>query len=242
MKRFAVANWKMNVPAEGIETYVRAIGRRDDVVIAPPFPFLKEVAALTTAAGQNCADQRSGAFTGEVAPDMLRDCGASFVIVGHSERRRLFGESDDLVARKVSKAIDAGLTPIFCVGEDQLIRERGGAVRFVSNQIRAVGSSLEKVGEIVVAYEPIWAIGTGRNATGPILAEMVYEIRGALERFWPAHVASTAPILYGGSVTPENIDDLGGNGRVAGYLVGGACLESRRFLAICSGLERLDPA
>ena len=195
MKRYAVANWKMNIPVEGMGPYLDVFGEREGVIVAPPFTYLREVAARVTSAGQNCADQHSGAFTGEVSPDMVRDCGASFVIVGHSERRRLFGETDDIVARKVEKAIAVGLTPIFCVGEEQLIRERGGAMRFISNQIRAASMALEGVRDIVVAYEPIWAIGTGRNATGAIIAEMVREIRAALDRFWPKHVASSAPIL-----------------------------------------------
>jgi triosephosphate isomerase len=242
LKRYAVANWKMNLPAEGMGAYLDALGGREGVIVAPPYPYLRDVAARIPTAGQNCADQRSGAFTGEVAPDMLRDCGASFAIVGHSERRRLYGETDDVIARKVDKAIAAGLTPIFCVGEEQLIRERGGAARFISNQIRAVAMALEGVNEIVVAYEPIWAIGTGRNATGATIAEMVNEIRGALDRFWPKHVAATAPVLYGGSVTPENIGEIGGQGRIAGYLVGGASLVSSKFLPIVDSLALLQPA
>src|SRR5437870_3767793 len=118
MKRYAVANWKMNLPAEGIGAYVDRVAREcsgDGVVIAPPYPYLKEVASHLTAAGQNCGDQDSGPFTGEVSAAMLRDCGARFVIVGHSERRRLYDETDALVARKLSMTVQAGLTPIFCV-------------------------------------------------------------------------------------------------------------------------------
>jgi triosephosphate isomerase len=232
----------MNVPAEGVGAYLEAIGGREGVIIAPPFPYLREVSSRAAASGQNCAEQRSGAFTGEVSPDMLRDCGAAFVIVGHSERRRLFGEGDEVIARKIEKAVAAGLTPIFCIGEDQVVRDRGGAVRFISNQIRAAALAVEDAKDIVVAYEPIWAIGTGRNATGSMVAEMVGHIRVALDRFWPKSLAASAPILYGGSVTPDNIDDIGANGRIAGYLVGGASLESAKFAVICGGLERLDPA
>jgi triosephosphate isomerase len=242
VKRYAVANWKMNVPAEGVGTYLDAVGSLPGVVVAPPFPYLREVAVRTTAAGQNCAAERAGAFTGEVSPDMLRDCGAEFVIVGHSERRRLFGEGDEVVARKLEKAITAGVTPIFCVGEDMVVRNGGGATRFIANQIRAAALAVEDAKEIVIAYEPIWAIGTGRNATGDVVAEMVGHIRSTVGRYWPKRVSGTAPILYGGSVTPENIEDIGSNGRIAGYLVGGASLESARFAAICAGLDRLDPA
>ncbi|MDQ6802773.1 MAG: triose-phosphate isomerase, partial [Acidobacteriota bacterium] len=117
--RYAVANWKMNLPPAGIPSYLETLhapaGAR--VVVAPPFPYLKEMSGKVTLAGQNCAEQRAGAFTGEVSADMLRDCGAQFVILGHSERRTLFGESDTMIARKLATAIDAGLTPILCVGE-----------------------------------------------------------------------------------------------------------------------------
>ena len=232
----------MNVPPEGIGAYLDAVADRRGVVIAPPFPYIKEVASRVATAGQNCSDQKSGAFTGEVASDMLRDCGASFVIIGHSERRRLFEETDELVARKIARAVEAELTPILCVGEDQIVRERGGAVRFVSNQIRAVATALENAHEIVVAYEPVWAIGTGKNATGAMVAEMVVAIRAALYEFWPKRIVANTPILYGGSVTPENMGDIGENGKVAGYLVGGACLTSTKFLMICDGLVRLEPA
>jgi triosephosphate isomerase len=212
------------------------------VVVAPPFPYLKEMAGQATLAGQNCAEQRAGAFTGEVSADMLRDCGAEFVIIGHSERRTLFGESDSMIARKLAVAIEGGLTPILCVGEDQRVRDSGDAAMFVANQIKMTAvPALEKTTEVVIAYEPIWAIGTGRNATGAMVAEMVREIRQALERFWPARHRD-APILYGGSVTPDNIDDLGANGRIDGYLVGGASLDCLKFSMICEGVSRLRSA
>ncbi len=238
--RYAVANWKMNLPPEGIDAYLRAIRPEDDdhVVIAPPFPYLKELAGRATLAGQNCADQRAGAFTGEVSPTMLRDCGARFVILGHSERRNLFGETDDLIARKLALAIEVGLTPILCVGEDQKIRDASQAAIFVANQLRS--TAVESAAAVIIAYEPIWAIGTGRNATGAMVADMIAEIREALGRFWPGQHAQNAPILYGGSVTPENIEDLSENGEIDGYLVGGASLDSVKFSMICEGVARLD--
>lgn len=232
----------MNVPPEGIGAFVDKVAHRDRVIIAPPFPYIKEVASRAVAAGQSCADQQSGAFTGEVSAGMLRDCGAAFVIIGHSERRRLYGETDELVARKLEKAIAAGLTPILCVGEDQMIRDYGGEVRFVSNQLRVAAAGLDQVKEIVVAYEPVWAIGTGRNATGNMIADMVHAIREALVQLWPQDVARTTPILYGGSVTPDNLDDVGQKGQVAGYLVGGASLDSAKFLPIAASLASLRPA
>lgn len=243
MNHYAIANWKMNLPPEGIDRYLDELRPVRGMVISPPFPWLREVAARFAVAGQNCGDQKSGAFTGEVAPSMLRECGAAFVIIGHSERRRVFGESNELIARKLAVAIDEDLTPIFCVGEDQQVRDAGGAARHVCAQISAARSpALDAAKEIVVAYEPLWAIGTGQNATGETVAEMVAEIRVALHQYWPEAIARTAPILYGGSVTPDNIEDIGGKGRIAGYLVGGASLDSAKFNAICAGLARLRPA
>lgn len=240
--RYAVANWKMNLPAEGIAAYAGALRPPAGIymVIAPAFPYLHELRGKATLAGQNCADQRSGAFTGEVSPVMLRDCGAEFVILGHSERRNLFGETDSLIARKLKLALEVGLTPILCVGEDLKIREAGKAAIFVANQIKS--ATPDGTAEVILAYEPIWAIGTGKNATGAMVAEMVKEIRAALGRFWPAGADQRTSILYGGSVTPENIADLGQHGQVDGYLVGGACLQSSKFSAICEGVARLAAA
>ena len=235
--RYLIANWKMNVPPEGIERYLDAV-KDADAVVAPPSVYLKEVAArFANVAGQNCADQKSGAFTGEVSAGMLRDCGARFVIIGHSERRTIYGEDDVLIARKLAMAVDAGLTPILCIGENQDQRECGHATTFCSDQIRAAAvPQLEGTAEVIVAYEPIWAIGTGRNATGAMVAEIVGAIRDAIERFWPAGRAQRTPVLYGGSVTPDNVDDLIAHGRIDGFLVGGASLDSTKFLALARAL------
>jgi triosephosphate isomerase len=238
--RYLIANWKMNIPPEGIASFLDAM-KDADVVVAPPYVYLKDVVARFANAGaQNCADQKSGAFTGEVSADMLRECGARFVIVGHSERRTIYGEDDALIARKLAMAIDAGLTPVLCIGENEQERERGHAVSFCSDQLRAAAvPQLASAKEVVVAYEPIWAIGTGRNATGAMVAEIVEAIRGALERFWPDGLAKRTPILYGGSVTPDNVDDLIEHGRIDGFLVGGASLDSKKFLALAEAMKRL---
>lgn len=236
----------MNVPPEGIGAYLDALGGAAGgaaLVVAPPFVYIRDVIARAPrnvgVGAQNCGDQKSGAFTGEVSAAMLRDVGAASVIIGHSERRGLYGDTDAIVARKLALAIEAGLTPVLCIGEDQRVRDAGRATPFVSEQIKAVAiPELEKAGEVILAYEPIWAIGTGRNATGEMVAEMVGAIRDALGRFWPAPFAGAAPVLYGGSVTPENIGDLGARGNVDGYLVGGASLDSKRFLSIYEGLRR----
>jgi triosephosphate isomerase len=238
--RYLVANWKLNLPPEGIEPYLRAVGSAapDDVtvVVAPPFPYLREVRGVAVG-GQNCADQQSGAFTGEVSPRMLRDCGAAFVIIGHSERRAIYGETDAMIARKLVLALESGLTPILCIGEDLRVREAGHVARFLADQVKAVAAEALEQAEIVIAYEPIWAIGTGRNATGQMCADACGDIRDALRRFWPS-ARHEAPLLYGGSVTPENVEDLVAKGAIDGFLVGGASLDSQKFLAIRAALRR----
>ena len=241
--KYLIANWKMNLPPEGIERYVAGVTGVDPrdvtMVVAPPFPFLRQVVQRggVAVAGQNCSDHVSGAFTGEVSPVMLRECGADYVIIGHSERRNLFHEDDGLIARKLRLALQHGLSPVLCVGEDLRVREIGQVARFLADQIRTAG--VEELGtarEVIVAYEPIWAIGTGRTASGSMVAETVGEIRNSLARFWPAHL-HRASILYGGSVTPENVADLVTHGTIDGFLVGGASLDSRKFLAIHAGLR-----
>jgi triosephosphate isomerase (TIM) len=241
--RYLIANWKMNLPPEGIEGYLAGVSGVDPrdvtIVVAPPFPFLRHVVQCggVSVAAQNCSDQPSGAFTGEVSPQMIREIGVEYVIIGHSERRTLFREDDALISRKLGLAIEAGLTPVLCIGEDLRVRDSGQVARFLAAQIKETAvEALRDAGEVVVAYEPIWAIGTGRNASGAMVAETLIEIRHALERFWPERQA-TAAILYGGSVTPDNVRDLAANGTIDGFLVGGASLDSRKFLAIHAGMR-----
>lgn len=241
--RYLVANWKMNLPPEGIGAYLAAVraARSQDVemVIAPPFPYLREVASQSAlpVASQNCADHDKGAFTGEVSVGMIRDCGARFVIVGHSERRAIYSESDSIVARKLRLVLAAGLVPILCVGEELRTRDSGQVATFLAGQIRAASEAgLEAAQAVILAYEPVWAIGTGRNASGLMVAETVGCIRDSMKRFWPSALGGS-PILYGGSVTPDNVDDLERNGRIDGYLCGGASLDSGRFLAILRRMQ-----
>ena len=242
-KRYVIANWKMNLPPEGLEKYLDAVGARQNgpaLVVAPPFPYLKEArrkaAPSMGIAAQNCADHQSGAFTGEVSVGMLRDCGAKFVIIGHSERRTLYHETDAVVARKLALAIPGGLTPVLCIGEDLKVRDAGHVARFLADQLKAAATpELEQAEDVLVAYEPIWAIGTGRNATPAMVAEAVGEIRHALTRFWPAK-HSEAAILYGGSATPDNVAGIAAEGKIDGFLVGGASLDSGKFLAISRAL------
>jgi triosephosphate isomerase len=238
--RYLIANWKMNLPPEGIDAFLGAM--EDDVAVAPPYVYLKDVVASAPknvlVGAQNCADQKAGAFTGEVSADMLRDRGARFVIVGHSERRNVYGESDALIARKLALAIDAGLIPVLCIGENQAQRDGGYAAAFCSDQLRAAAvPQLANASEVVIAYEPVWAIGTGRNATGEMVSEIAASIRDALGRFWPSALARRAPVLYGGSVTPDNVDDLLARAEIDGFLVGGASLDSRKFLALAGAMK-----
>jgi triosephosphate isomerase (TIM) len=243
MPKYLIANWKMNLPPEGIEQYMATVCGADPrdvtMVIAPPFPFIHAVTACggVSVGAQNCSERTSGAFTGEVSPSMLREAGVEYVILGHSERRTLFHEDDSLIARKISIAVETGLTPVLCIGEDLRVRDSGQVARFLADQLKvAAVEALENVPEIVIAYEPIWAIGTGRNASGEMVAETLVDVRQALERFWPARLSGT-PILYGGSVTPDNVDDLVRHGTIDGFLVGGASLDSRKFLAIQAGMR-----
>lgn len=242
--RCLIANWKMNLPPEGIEAYLSAVSAAAagdvSVVVAPPYPYLgRVVAGSRLVAAQNCGDQKSGAFTGEVSVSMIADCGARFVILGHSERRNLYREDDAMIARKLALVLDAGLTPVLCVGEDLSCRDSGNASVFISDQIKAVAvDALAGGAEVIVAYEPIWAIGTGRNASGALCAETVAELRDAIGRFWPAGARERTPVLYGGSVTPDNIADLEVNGGVDGYLVGGASLDSGKFTALLRAMQR----
>lgn len=241
--RYAVANWKMNLPPEGIEPYMRSLESAPEgakLVVAPPFVYVDDVARIArkvAVSAQNCGDRASGAFTGEVSAQMLKDVGVTFVIVGHSERRNVYHEDDALVGRRLAMAIDHGLTPVLCIGEDLRTRDAGEVTRFLADQVHAVVSeSLQKAQEVIIAYEPIWAIGTGRNATGAMCAETVGHIRSAVRYSWPKSLHD-GPILYGGSVTPDNVGDLVANGAIDGFLVGGASLDSKKFLAIQRALS-----
>lgn len=217
-----------------------------DVAICPPFPYLADVAAVVTshsgtAAGialgaQDVSAERAGAFTGDVAAEMLIDLGCSVVLVGHSERRHGRGESDELVAEKFLRAMDAGLTPVLCVGETLSERESGNTHSVVKRQIDAVfGNALESrdtvLSEFVLAYEPVWAIGTGLSATPEQAQEVHAEIRAQL-RVVGADADATR-LLYGGSVNAANATQLFAMDDIDGGLIGGASLKADDFLAIC---------
>jgi len=236
-------NWKMHCSiaeatalAGGLASKVgRVEGRR--VILAPPFTALGAVRKAIEGtkielAAQNVHDQSKGAFTGEVSPAMLVDAGATSVIVGHSERRALFGESDDFIRRKIESALAIGLGPIVCVGETLAQRDDGRTLAVVGSQVDAAMRGLDAAAarRIVIAYEPVWAIGTGRVATREQAQEVHGQIRALLQEM--GLPAADVPILYGGSVKPDNVDGLMAEPDIDGALVGGASLEVDGFARI----------
>lgn len=245
-KKLLVANWKMNIPKEGIPVFVERVAASAPagvgLGIAPPFPFIEQLRAaidrakapvVTTA--QNCSTERSGAFTGEVAAEMLAAVGVKSILAGHSERRKLYGEDDTTVGRKIKAIADTGLSPLFCVGETLDERESNRTADVLARQVSVALEAAGKIAtELVVAYEPVWAIGTGRNASPEMAAGAHRTIRGLLAERGYGDVS----ILYGGSVTPDNAAALSAEAEIDGFLVGGASLESVRFLAIGEALAR----
>jgi triosephosphate isomerase len=242
---FIAGNWKMFKTVSETVAFVNDL--RDlvqaaagvDIVVAPPFTAVH--AAANAARGTNIAVaaqdlywEREGAFTGEVSPAMIKEAGAAYSIVGHSERRRLFGETDAIVNRKTLAAIAAGLTPIVCIGETLEERERGEMLAVLDRQIKDGLDQLtaEQIGALVVAYEPVWAIGTGRTATAAQAGEAHAHIRKRLRQWFGGDAADACRILYGGSVKPDNIRELIAEEDVDGALVGGASLEVRSFADI----------
>ncbi len=245
MRRPLIAgNWKMyrtTAEASALAAEVREGSRRDgvDVLVAPPFTALSAVAQALKGshvhlAGQNMHWEREGAFTGEVSPAMLRDASCTHVILGHSERRQHFGETDEGVARKAKAAFSHGLTPIVCVGETLAERESGRTMEIVERQLeRALREmTADQVAALVVAYEPVWAIGTGRNATPDQAQEVHAFIRKRVSASHGEPAAAAVRILYGGSVKPENIGAIMAEADVDGALVGGASLVTASFLGI----------
>ncbi|MCP3141014.1 triose-phosphate isomerase [Pyxidicoccus xibeiensis] len=245
-RKIVAGNWKMHktVPealalVRELRGMVAPLGDTVEVVLAPTFVALQplhvalEGAPLQLAA-QNCHWEASGAFTGEVSAQMLAELGCAYVIVGHSERRQLFGETDESVNKKARAVKAAGMTPIICVGETLAEREGNRTLEVVERQVRGAlaGFDAKDVGSFVLAYEPVWAIGTGRNATSAQAQEVHAAIRGLLERLYDGETAGRVRIQYGGSVKPDNAAELLGQPDVDGALVGGASLKAGDFAAI----------
>ena len=238
-------NWKMHgTRAEAerlLSTLKTLIGRPAgrEVVIAPPFTALEAASRLLAGtsiqlAAQNLFWEPQGAFTGEISGSMLKDLGCSHVILGHSERRQYFGETDEHVAQKVRAAQRDGLIPIMCVGETLEQRERGETAALITHQVRTALHGQEKAAfaSLIVAYEPIWAIGTGRTATPAQAQEVHVAIRATLAELSDRPTAETVRLLYGGSVKPDNIDSLMAESDIDGALVGGASLQAEAFARI----------
>jgi len=236
------ANWKMFKTVRETVAYVRefsALARdvtRAELILAPPFTALAAAAEAArntplAIAAQDLYFEREGAFTGEVSAIMIADAGATHVIVGHSERRRLFGDTDEWVNRKTRAAITADLTPIVCIGETLAEREGLQTLTVLDRQIQAGldGLTADQIASVLIAYEPVWAIGTGKNATPAEADEAHRHIRARLRQWFGGTAADACRILYGGSVKPENIRDLIGLPDVDGALVGGASLDPRTF-------------
>ncbi len=244
-QQIAAGNWKMNKTfEEGIalvkEIIEKSNNERTLVILAVPFTHLNGIADLVAPipniklAAQNCHEKESGAFTGEISANMLLSVGADYVILGHSERREHFKESNEVLAKKVEHAISKGLIPIFCCGESLRIRKAKIHVDFVSNQLNEGLFHLnpEAFSKVIIAYEPIWAIGTGETATPEQAQNMHKEIRALIEKKYGHDLAQNIPILYGGSVKPDSAKDLFHQPDVDGGLVGGASLNADDFVAI----------
>ena len=251
-RKFIAGNWKMNTTRNEATalavTIVMAIGKaaKVDVALCPPFVYLDTVREMIADSfiglgAQNCYHEAKGAFTGEISPQMLVDIGCKYVILGHSERRHIFKESNHDVNRKLAAALSVGLTPIVCVGETLDQRQANQTAAVVREQIEGslAGLSAEQMLKIVIAYEPVWAIGTGVVAT-PQQAEDVHaDLRRLLEKRYNSQVASAVRIQYGGSVNAENAASLLSQPNIDGALVGGASLKADSFLAIVSAAVTL---
>jgi triosephosphate isomerase len=245
-RKLIAGNWKMHGDRAGAVTLAR--GLRDgaasldvvrcELVVCPPFPHLAAVAEVVGSSpiglgGQNLHWERTGAFTGEISGAMLRDCGCTWVLVGHSERRHVFGESDEIIRKKLVAAVEAGLQPILCVGETEAEREDGLTEAVLTRQLTAALDGLYAgTRRLEIAYEPVWAIGTGRTATPELIAAAHNGIREIARGLGTADWVARARILYGGSVKPSNAADILAVDDVGGLLVGGASLEPESFLAI----------
>jgi len=247
MRQTLVAgNWKMNGSLESNQKLIEGIkagvasGVNAEVAVCPPAIYIPQVADLLAGTdiswgGQDLSQEASGAFTGQISASMLLDMKCKYVIVGHSERRTLNGESDELVAEKYAAALSAGLKPILCIGELLEERESGDTEAVVARQLDAVieKAGIQAIGEGVIAYEPVWAIGTGKTATPQQAQDVHAFIRQRLAEN-DADVAEKVQILYGGSVKPDNASELFSMTDIDGGLIGGASLEADSFLGICS--------
>ena len=245
-KKIVAGHWKMNTNlqegvalAKEINEALKAAQPKCDVIIAVPFTHLASINAVIDPAklglgAENCANHKSGAYTGEVSAPMVASTGATYVILGHSERRQYYGETSEILKEKVALALENNLTPIFCIGEVLEERENGTYNEVVKKQIEEAlfNLSAEDFGKIILAYEPVWAIGTGKTATDDQAEDMHAFIRGVIADRYGKEVAENTSILYGGSCKPSNAPQLFAKPDVDGGLIGGASLECGSFMGI----------
>jgi triosephosphate isomerase len=241
--KFVAGNWKMNTAKAGAIELAKAVVKGApagvQVGVAPPFVYLDAVGQVVGGSpvllgAQDAYFEKNGAFTGEISLEMLKDLNVKFVLAGHSERRHMLGESSALVSKKANAIYAAGLTLIHCVGEKIEQRDAGQTFDVVRHQLEELNKSMEDPQRLVIAYEPVWAIGTGRNATDAQAQEVHAYIRGHLAKTWNKDFADRVRIQYGGSMKPENAKGLLSQGDVDGGLIGGASLKADSFLAIAS--------
>lgn len=245
-KKIVAGNWKMNTTlqegvglAKDVNDALKGFDAKCDVVICVPFTHLASVNEVIDKSklglgAENCADHLKGAYTGEVSAPMVASTGANYVILGHSERRQYYGETSEILKTKVNLALECGLTPIFCIGEVLEQRENGTYFDVVKSQIEEALFELSKedFSKLVLAYEPVWAIGTGKTATDDQAQEMHAFIRKVIEQKYGKEVAENTPILYGGSCKPSNAQGLFAKPDVDGGLIGGASLDAESFMGI----------
>jgi len=251
-KQIAAANWKMNLTIDKAEALLNEILQADaslaenrQAIFAVPFPYLIKASELLNGknnysiSAQNCSNKKSGAYTGEVSVEMLKSINISYCIVGHSERREYYGETNQILKEKVDLCLEQGITPIFCCGEALEIREKSGQNGFVRGQLEdsLFHLSADQLRSIIIAYEPIWAIGTGKTASTEQAQQMHEFIRSVLAEKWGADVAQDITILYGGSVKASNAKELFSCPDVDGGLVGGASLIAPEFVEIIKALK-----
>lgn len=244
-KQIVAGNWKLNTTVqEGVKLateveklYTESGDKNVIVVLGAPFTHITEVVKVTNnvaVSSQNCATEASGAYTGEVSAEMIKSTGAGYVILGHSERREYYGETSEILNKKLALTLENGLTPIYCCGEALDIRESGKQNEYVINQLAETIFKLseEEFKKVVIAYEPIWAIGTGVTASSDQAQEMHKALRDAIAANYSQEVADATSILYGGSCKPSNAPELFANPDVDGGLIGGASLDANDFMGI----------
>lgn len=245
MKKIVIGNFKMNTKPSEFKNYAMALatktnGAKNDIIVCPPFTHLNVANELLGGSkiefgAQNISDEEKGAFTGEISAEMIKDLGANYVIVGHSERRTKFKESDKLVNKKIKTALANGLKVVLCVGENLQTRTSKQAYNFVRKQLDddLKGIYENELESVVIAYEPIWAIGTGKTPTSKDISKMIETIRKEIEYNYSDKASSKIAVLYGGSVNLNNYKKIMETAGVDGVLVGGACLDVDNFAVMC---------